>query len=94
MTSCIGNEDDPVVNPDAPGSLDMPLDGVWYSHYPSKGTLQKSQNGEKLDYTYVLEYYQFNTDGTGVWNRMFFNTDQDEPLENLGSKVTGHFTYT
>ena len=94
MTSCIGNEDDPVVNPDTPGSLDMPLDGVWYSHYPSKGTLQKSQNGEKLDYTYVLEYYQFNTDGTGVWNRMFFNTDQDEPLENLGSKVTGHFTYT
>ena len=91
LTSCSTN-DLPVDN----NPLAEQLEGVWYAKYDAEGTINDLYENYEAHYTYVVEIYRFDEDSISVWNRYFFDGDDEEPITDLGggSNGLGAFTYT
>ena len=72
--------------------------GTWYATYNTNGTIDIDDNGtmSPIDYTRVVEVYEFYKDGTGVWNKYFFIGNENLPFNHLGggSGGLGAFDYT
>lgn len=76
LTSC--NDDD--INS---YETDRAVHDVWYAQYDAKGTFLGH------DYWHVVESYEFRNDGTGVWNRFFFDDENSNPFDDLGGGSGG-----
>lgn len=100
LASCSEHDDNPVV----PTPANDEIVGTFYKQYNAEGTVEhvivKTDDSKETetsrDYTRVMEVYQFMADGTGVWNRYFFDQESGEPFADLGggSGGLGHFSYT
>ncbi|MBO7553214.1 MAG: hypothetical protein J6T82_04180 [Bacteroidaceae bacterium] len=76
MSSC--SDDDFEVN-----ELGEKIGDVWFVQYDADGTFL-GQN-----YWHVVESYELRPDGTGVWNRFFFNDESGNPFDDLGGGSGG-----
>lgn len=97
LTSCTANEDSPVENPITdPNPYGEALEGVWYCAYPAEGNLtHPNYDEDMIHYDHIVEVYEFHADGTGAWDRLFFNNREDgEPVDNFGGcGPSGAFNY-
>ena len=93
LTSC-SKEDNSTV--DGPEQLVEKLSGgAWYDIYEASGTAQEEGGGdEEKAYSVVIDIYRFQTDGTGDFQRCFFNDDSTEPVMVHGILGYGVFTYS
>ena len=91
LTSC-SEKDLPVNN----NPLAEKLEGIWYAKYDAEGTINDLYENYEAHYTYVVEIYKFDEDSISVWNRYFFDGDDEVPVTDLGggSNGLGAFTYT
>lgn len=85
-------------NPSYPtGSVADEVVGAWYAEYQQSGTVYQGEDQDKLVYASVVQYYQFEADGTGVWTKFLFDAD-GKCIMQYGSMVgidpDGAFTYT
>jgi hypothetical protein len=53
---------------------------VWYTAYEAEGTIANPNREGDISYTHVVETYEFTKEGINMWNRYFFNEENDEPL--------------
>lgn len=74
--------------------------GEWSMTYDYSGTISNyigkdTQAQPQTAYTRVMDFYHFLADGTGVWNRYYFNDDSEQPFADLGggSGGLGAFSY-
>lgn len=90
--------DDNSDNPAPQNELGDEIIGTFYQLYDATGAIDNIVASIALprDYTRVMEVYLFMADGTGLWNRYFFNDESGEPFADLsgGSGGLGHFSYT
>jgi len=77
QTSCFSYEDEPVLDPNPQAQT---LEGVWYTAYEAEGTIANPNREGDISYTHVVETYEFTKEGINMWNRYFFNEENDEPL--------------
>lgn len=72
--------------------------GTWYVSYEEDGTINVINNEEttSTDYNRIVEVYEFQQDGTGIWNKYYFIGRQGLPFSHLGggSGGLGAFKYT
>ncbi len=82
LTSCSDNDlTDPTVEQ---------VKGTWWLQYDEQG-----KTFSNINYTRVIEILNFKEDGTGWWSRIFFDNDDNTPLDRYGGKSSdGSFTYT
>ena len=92
LTSC--SNDDDIEQKAAPGPLASKLKGTWYSIYDAKGTAEREDGATgKVDYSIVLDAYNFDGMGVGTFQRFFF--DEDAGFEMVqGILGYGNFTYS
>lgn len=83
LTSC--HDDDDVMTERQREIIDL-----WYAQYDAEGTYMGKA------YTRVIEKYEFYDNGTGVWDRFFFNDEEADPFDDLGggSGGLGAFRWT
>ena len=95
LTSCSKDDDDnPTYN--VPGPLAEKLSGgAWYDIYEASGTAEEEgvRNAETA-YSVVVDIYHFQADGTGDFQRCFFDDDNEEPVVVQGILGYGDFTYS
>ena len=95
LTSCSKDDDDDTMF-DSPGTLAEKLSGgAWYDFYEASGTVKEESgsNAGTVSYTMVVDIYHFQADGTGDFQRCFFNDDDEEPVMVHGILGYGDFTY-
>ena len=85
LTSCTAESDNPVaLNP-----LGDKLEGLWYVEYDAQGTINNPYTDSEVNYTRVVEIYDFDEDSVSVWNRYFFEDNDEEPVTDLGGGSNG-----
>ena len=99
FTACTDKDDATAQNP-----LGDKITGTFYQLYQATGTVDHvidktdilSETEVSRDYTRVVEVYQFQDNGTGLWNRYFLDNKSNEPFAELGegSGHPGSFEYT
>ena len=92
LTSC--SKDDNATG-DGPDQLVEKLSGgAWYDIYEASGTAKEEGGGDaEAAYSVVIDIYRFQADGTGDFQRCFFNDDSEEPVMVHGILGYGVFTY-
>lgn len=93
FTSC-GDDDS---NDNAP--TNSQIAGSWYTEYAQAGTVPNFEGDGQTPYSKVVQYYEFEADGTGYWTRFMLNDYFSEPIYQNGSCIGGRdadgaFTYT
>ena len=70
--------------------------GAWYDVYEASGTAKEegSSDAETVFYSVVIDIYNFRADGTGDFQRCFFNDESEEPVMVHGILGYGVFTYS
>ena len=93
LTSC--SKDDNATG-DGPDQLVEKLSGgAWYDIYEASGTAKEEGGGDaEAAYSVVIDIYRFQADGTGDFQRCFFNDDSEEPVMVHGILGYGVFTYS
>ena len=94
LTSC-SKGDNPTTDVDQP-SLAQKLSGrSFYNIYEASGTAKdESDNSIEADYNIVIDVYEFQEDGTGSFQRFFFDYDSTEPVMTHGLVGYGVFSYS
>ena len=95
LTSC-SNDDDDKKTDVGPGPLAEKLSGgAWYKIYEASGIAkEEGPGGVSETYHSVIDIYHFQTDGTGDFQRCFFNDDSVEPVIVQGILGYGVYTYS
>ena len=93
--SCTSSEDNPVKKTQSNDNLV----GTWLVEYEDEGTANDDQSGKgNFKYSHVVDFIQFQADGTGCLYRCFFNDEDADDILNLGivwgDKEYGNFHYT
>ena len=94
LTAC--SKDDDKTADVGPGPLAQKLSGrAFYSIYEASG-IAKGEGSSSVGATYsaVIDIYNFQADGTGDFQRCFFNDDSLEPVMVHGILGYGEFTYS
>ena len=93
MASCSEHDDFVDTNP-----LHDDIVGTFYKLYDVNGSIDGviSKTSLPHEYTRIVEVYHFGEDGTGLWNRYFFDDESGEPFADLGggSGGLGRFKYS
>ena len=99
FAACTDKDDATAQNP-----LGDKIIGTFFQLYHATGTVDHvidksdplSEKEISRDYTRVVEVYQFQNNGTGLWNRYFLDNKSSEPFAELGqgSGHPGSFEYT
>ena len=94
LTSC-SNVDNQTTNVD-PLSLAQKLSGrSFYSIYEASGTAKdEDDNSVEAAYNIVIDVYEFREDGSGNFQRFFFDYDSMEPVMTQGLVGYGVFSYS
>ena len=93
LTSCSNNDNIMVVEPDP--LAERLSGGAWYDIYEASGMAQnESASSAEAAYSVVVDIYHFQADGTGDFQRCFFNDDNEEPVMVHGILGYGDFTYS
>ena len=94
LISCSNNDNATVVGPDP--LAERLSGGAWYDIYEASGTAQEegASDAETASYTVVIDIYHFQADGTGDFQRCFFNDESMEPVMVHGILGYGDFTYS
>ena len=94
LTSC-KDSDDTTGTEAGDGTLTQQLTGTWYGFYEASGTTTAQNPDTKatvtVDYSHVLEVYDFDYNGEGYVRRLFFG---DNELRPLGMQGLAQFKYT
>lgn len=89
LTSCT-NDDNPV-------DLQKKVVGKWFAEYAKAGT-EYGTNNTQLTFVKMMQYYEFNADGTGVWVAFPINADGNAITIYGGllgdENADGYFHYT
>ena len=96
LTSCSKDDDKNEPKLVSPGPMAEKVSGgAWYDVYEASGTA-KEEGGDdaEVPYTVVIDIYHFQADGTGDFQRCFFNDDSEEPVMVQGILGYGDFTYS
>ena len=95
LTSCRDDIDDSPTYV-GPGPLAEKLSGgAWYDIYEASGTAKaEASEGDNATYTAVIDIYHFQADGTGDFQRCFFNDEDEEPVMVQGILGYGDFIYS
>ena len=93
LTSCSKDDDQTDAGP---GPLAAKLSGgAWYDIYEAEGVAQNEETvSESVPYTVVIDIYHFQEDGTGDFQRCFFNDDEASPVLVQGILGYGIFSYS
>ena len=93
LTSCSNNDNIMVDEPDP--LAERLSGGAWYDIYEASGMAQdESASSAEAAYSVVVDIYHFQADGTGDFQRCFFNDDNEEPVMVHGILGYGDFTYS
>ena len=95
LTSCSKDDDDkPMLV--SPGPMAEKLSGgAWYDIYEASGTAkEEGSSSVGANYSIVIDIYHFQADGTGDFQRCFFDDDSEEPVMVQGILGYGDFTYS
>ena len=93
LTSCSNNDNATVVGPDP--LAEKLSGGAWYDIYEASGTAQdEDDSSAEAAYSVVVDIYHFQADGTGDFQRCFFNDESMEPVMVHGVLGYGVFTYS
>ena len=94
LTSCSNSENTTVVENNSVKGLV----GTFYQVYDVQGSLDSVIANTSLPHKYsrVVDVYEFRDNGTGIWNRYFFDDEGSEPFADLGggSGGLGSFKYS
>ncbi len=93
LTSC-SNNDDSIENP-----IGKKIIGAWYAEYDKTGTVPNFELDGTETYTKAVQYYEFESDGSGYWINFMLNEQHPDPIQQYGSRIGGKasdgaFTYT
>jgi len=98
LTACSSDDsDDNDTSATEPGNgtLNQQLTGTWYAFYEASGTTTAQNPDTKatvtVDYSHVLEVYDFDDNGEGFVRRLFFG---DKEFKPLGMQGLATFKYT
>ena len=96
LTSCSKDDDKNEPKLVSPGPMAEKVSGgAWYDVYEASGTAKEEGGGDaEVAYTVVIDIYHFQADGTGDFQRCFFNDDSEEPVMVQGILGYGDFTYS
>lgn len=96
LTSCSSDDDNKETggqeSPEIPED-GAPLASFWYANYDFNGQAEDDE-GNVVGYTHVVEYYNFEEDGTGYWGVLYFNEDGPYAVAVEGGPEEGSFKYT
>ncbi len=93
VTSCSSDDNTPSEEV-GPGPLAEKLVGTWFAIYDAEGTATSESDGSIVDYDAVIDIYNFDKNGTGSFQRCFFNDDTKSPVLVQGIIGYGDFTYS
>lgn len=95
LTSCSKDDDDKTTDV-GPSSLAGKLSGgAWYNIYEASGIAEdEDPSSVGATYSVVIDIYHFQADGTGDFQRCFFDDDSMEPVMVHGILGYGDFTYS
>ena len=92
LTSC---EDDDLNKSNDAGPLAKQLSGTWFGIYEASGTAKtESTNEASSTYSSVIDIYEFEENGTGCFQRCFFEDDDLNPVVVQGILDYGNFDYS
>ena len=97
LTSCSKDDDKNEPTLVSPGPMAEKVSGgAWYDVYEASGTAKEegSSDAETVSYSVVIDIYNFRADGTGDFQRCFFNDESEEPVMVHGILGYGVFTYS
>ena len=96
LTSCSKDDDDNTTTLVSPRPMAEKLSGgAWYDIYEATGTAKaESANSAETAYNMVIDIYHFQADGTGDFQRCFFNDGSEDPVMVHGIIGYGDFTYS
>ncbi len=108
LTSCVSNDDNPVVTPSGPGPMAEKLEGLWWADRNVRGELPESEITETVDKSYVkiVQAYHFKANGSVQWAKLYINEkgelvdivgtlhDNSDIMYPDGSYETPWFNYT
>ena len=95
LTSCSSDNDDNNVTPPNPGPLAEQLSGRWFEVYEATGTaVKEGSTNEKVNYSAVIDIYDFDKNGEGNFSRCFFSDDETSPVLVQGITGYGTFSYS
>ena len=97
LTSCSKDDDKNEPKLVSPGPMAEKVSGgAWYDVYEASGTAKEegSSDAETVSYSVVIDIYNFRADGTGDFQRCFFNDESEEPVMVHGILGYGVFTYS
>ena len=97
LTSCSKDDDNNEPKLVSPGPMAEKVSGgAWYDVYEASGTAKEegSSDAETVSYSVVIDIYNFRADGTGDFQRCFFNDESEEPVMVHGILGYGVFTYS
>lgn len=97
LTSCSKDDDKNEPKLVSPGPMAEKVNGgAWYDVYEASGTAKEegSSDAETVFYSVVIDIYNFRADGTGDFQRCFFNDESEEPVMVHGILGYGVFTYS
>ena len=96
LTSCSSDDDDEKTMLVSPGPMAEKVSGgAWYDIYLASGTAKdEGASSIKADYSMVIDIYHFLADGTGDFQRCFFDDNSEEPVMVQGILGYGDFTYS
>ena len=94
LTSC-SKDDDQTTNA-GPGPLAEKLSGgTWYEIYEASGVAEEEgPSYAEAEYCVVVDIYHFQPDGTGDFQRCFFDEESSDPVMTHGILGYGEFTYS
>ena len=95
LTSCSKDDDDKTTDV-GPSPLAGKLSGgAWYNIYEASGIAEdEDPSSVGATYSVVIDIYHFQADGTGDFQRCFFDDDSMEPVMVHGILGHGDFTYS
>lgn len=75
LTSCVGNDDNPVVTPSGPGPQAEKIEGFWWADRNVKGKFAENEYARTADKTYVkiIQACNFQTNGNAQWLKLYIN---------------------
>ena len=92
LTSC---EDDDLDRKHDGGLLAEQLCGTWFGIYEASGTAKtEDTDGASVAYSSVIDIYQFEDDGTGCFQRCFFEGSDLNQVVVQGILDYGNFNYS
>lgn len=94
LTSC-SIEDNQATNVDELALVQKLSGRSFYSIYEASGTAKdESDNSIEAAYNIVIDVYDFQEDGTGSFQRFFFDYESIEPVMTHGLVGYGVFSYS